>query len=127
MPTGYNGIAVCIAVLLPMQQLYTTKMMMWIFSIIVMCSYLYAVCLVCRVLKNIYFKEHLSVVASRYSICDMENNRNLNYVLCWVVSRVFWEMPLFEIVFGSFQSWLVAKERIRVFNSSNLLKRYSKE
>ena len=39
-----------------------------------MCSYLYLVCLLCRVLKKTYFKEHLPVVASKYSLCDMENN-----------------------------------------------------
>ena len=69
--------------LLPMQQFYITKMMMLIFSIIVMCSYLNLVCLVCRVLKNTYFKEHVSVVASKYSICDTEKMlRNLSYVQC---------------------------------------------
>ena len=54
------------AMLLSMQQFYITKSM--IFSIIVMCSYLYLVCLVCRVLKNTYFKEHLSVVASSFQV-----------------------------------------------------------
>ena len=39
-------------------------MMMLIFSIIVMCSYLYLVCLLYRVLKKTYLKQHLSVVAS---------------------------------------------------------------
>ena len=48
--------------------------MMPIFSIFVMCSYLYPVCLVSLVLKNTYFKEHLSVVASKYSLSEMENN-----------------------------------------------------
>ena len=47
--------------------------MMLIFSIIVMFSYLCSVCQVSQVLKNIYFKEHLSV-ASKQIICDMENN-----------------------------------------------------
>ena len=65
---------VSIAVLLPMQQFYITKMMMLIFSITVMCPYLYSVCLVCRVLKNTYFKEYLSVVASKYHKRDAENN-----------------------------------------------------
>ena len=55
------------------QQFYITKIMMLIFSIIVMCSYLYSGYLLSRVLKNIYFKEHFLVVASKYSICDMEN------------------------------------------------------
>ena len=39
-----------------------------------MCSYLYSVCLLSQVLKKTYPKEHLSVVASKYSLCDMENN-----------------------------------------------------
>ena len=32
------------------------------------------ICLVCRVLKNTYFKEHLSGDASKYIICDTRNN-----------------------------------------------------
>ena len=47
--------------------------MMLILSVSAMCSYLYPVCLVSQVLKNIYFREQLSEVASKYSICDMEN------------------------------------------------------
>ena len=47
--------------------------MMLILSVSAMCSYLYPVCLVSQVLKNIYFREHLSEVASKYSICDTEN------------------------------------------------------
>ena len=65
----YDDIVVPIAELLPMQQFYITKMMMLIFSITVMCLYLYSVCLVYRV-----FKEYLSVVATKYRICDTENN-----------------------------------------------------
>ena len=38
-----------------------------------MCSYLYLVCLLYRVLKKTYFKEHLSKIASNYSLWDMEN------------------------------------------------------
>ena len=49
-------------------------MMMLIFSIIVMSSYLYLVCLLYRVLKKTYFKQHLSVVASKYSQSDTQNN-----------------------------------------------------
>ena len=49
-------------------------MMMLIFSIIVMCSYLYLLCLFYRVLKKIYFKQHLSVVASKYSLSDTQSN-----------------------------------------------------
>ena len=55
------------------QQFYITKIIMLILSVIAMCSYLYSVCLVSRVSKNTYLKEHLSVVASKYSICNMEN------------------------------------------------------
>ena len=44
--------------------------MMSIFFIFVMCSYLYSVCLVFRFLRNAYFKEHLSIVTSKYSTCD---------------------------------------------------------
>ena len=69
-----DHIVVCIAVLLPMQQFYITKMTMLIFSLIAMRSYLDAVCLVCRVLKNTHFKEHPWVSASKYSICDTESN-----------------------------------------------------
>ena len=58
-------------------------MIMLIFSIIVMCSYVYSVCLLSQVLKKSYLKEHLSVVASKYSLCDMEKKiLNLNYVQC---------------------------------------------
>ena len=39
-----------------------------------MCSHLLSVCLVCQVLnKNTYFREHVLVVVSKYSICDTEN------------------------------------------------------
>ena len=56
---------------------------MLIFLVIVICSYLYSVCLVSRVLKSTYLKKRLSMVASKYSICDMENNNyELNYVQC---------------------------------------------
>ena len=55
------------------KQFYITKMMMLITSDIVMCSFLYSVCLVSRVLKNTYSKEHLSVIASKYNIYNMEN------------------------------------------------------
>ena len=48
--------------------------MLLILSVIVMCSYLYPVCLVSPVLKNTHFKEHLLVFASKY--------RNLHYVQC---------------------------------------------
>ena len=69
-----HRIVVSIVVLLPMQQFYITKMIMSIFCIIVTCPYIYSVCLVYQVLKNTYFKEYLSAVASKYYICDRENN-----------------------------------------------------
>ena len=49
-------------------------MMMLIFSIIVISLYLYLLCLLYRVLKKTYFKQHLSVVASKYSLSAMPNN-----------------------------------------------------
>ena len=70
-----------IAVLLPVQQFYITKIMMLVFSIAVTCPYLYSVCLVYRVLKNTYFKEYISVVASKYCICNTENNTQ-EFKLC---------------------------------------------
>ena len=54
--------------------LHHKKMIMLVFSIIVICSYLYSVCLVCRFLKNTNFKGHLSVVVSKHSLCDTESN-----------------------------------------------------
>ena len=39
-----------------------------------LCSYLYLVFLLYRVLKKTYFKQHLSVVASKYSLSDTQNN-----------------------------------------------------
>ena len=45
------------------------------------------VCLVSRVLKNKYFKEHLSVVASKYSICDMENKAE-EFTLCSMFKHI---------------------------------------
>ena len=68
---------------------------MLILSVIVMCSYLYPVCLVSRVLKNTYFKEQFSVVASKY--------RNLHYVQClniaptekaWICGILFYEVAI---------------------------------
>ena len=85
---GCDDIVISIAVLLPIQQFYITNVMMLVFSIIVMCSYLYSVCLVCCDLKNTYFQEHLSVVASQYNICVMENN-NLRYTLYWWPDIIF--------------------------------------
>ena len=63
---------------------------MLILPVIVIRSYLYPVCLVSRVLKSKYFKEHLSVVASKY--------RSLHYVQCWnvVPTKKTWFMALME-------------------------------
>ena len=57
--------------------------MMLIVSVIVMYSYIYTVCLVSRVLKDTYLKKHLSVIASKYSTCDMEN-KTKEFTLCSV-------------------------------------------
>ena len=60
---------------------------MLVFSIIVMCSNLYSVCLVFQILKNTCLKKHLSVVGSKYSLCVMESNSwNLNYVQCLTIA-----------------------------------------
>ena len=64
-------------------------------SVIAICFYLYSVCLVSRVLKNTYFKEQFSVVASKY--------RNLHYVQClniaptekaWICGILFYEVAI---------------------------------
>ena len=60
--------------------------MMLISSIVVMCLNLYLVCLVFQVLKNTYLKNHFSVVASKYSPCDMKNNL-YEFKLCSVLKR----------------------------------------
>ena len=60
---------------------------MLILSINAMRSYLYPVCLVSRVLKNTYFREHLSVVASKYSIYDMENETE-EFTLCSMFKHI---------------------------------------
>ena len=48
--------------------------MMLIFSIIVICSYVYSVVFFSWILKSKHFWEHLSAVAFKYGIHDMENN-----------------------------------------------------
>ena len=64
-------------------------------SVIVICLYLYPVCLVSRVLKNTCLKEQFSVVASKY--------RNLHYVQClniaptekaWICGILFYEVAI---------------------------------
>ena len=66
---------------------HITKMMVLILSVIAVCSYLYPVYLVSRVLKNTYFREHLSVVASKYSIYDMENETE-EFTLCSMFKHI---------------------------------------
>ena len=39
----------------------------------------FSVCLVSRVLKKIDFKEHLSVAASKYSLCNIENGMQYSH------------------------------------------------
>ena len=64
-------------------------------SVIAICLYLYPVCLVSRVLKNTYFKQQFSVVASEY--------RNLHYVQClniapkekaWICEILFYQVAI---------------------------------
>ena len=64
--------------LLQMQQFYITKMMMLIFSIIVICLYLYSVCLVYRGLKNTFqwLLPNLAYAIRKILL------RNFNYVQC---------------------------------------------
>ena len=57
--------------------------MMLILSVILICSYLYPVCLVSRALKNTYFKEHLLVFASKY--------RNLHYDQCLNIAPMVYD------------------------------------
>ena len=73
-------------------------MVMLTLSVIVMCSYLYPVCLVSRVLKNTYFQEQFSVVASKY--------RNLHDVQClniaptekaWIYEILFYEAAIIMV------------------------------
>ena len=66
----------------------TLRWWCWSFlSVIAMCSYLYPVGLIPRVLKNTYFKKHLSVVASKNSICDMENETE-EFTLCSMFKQI---------------------------------------
>ena len=53
--------------------------MMLILSVILMCSYLYPVCLVSQVLKNTDFKEHLWVVASCSRLKHSPNGKGIVY------------------------------------------------
>ena len=62
-------------------QVHATTLYTTLHSIIVICSYLYPMCLVFAVLKNTYFKKHFSVVASQWSLCNSENN-TLEIKLC---------------------------------------------
>ena len=69
-------------------------MMMLIFSIIVMCSYLYSY--LSQVLTKTYFKEHPSVVGSKYGLCNMENNLNYVQYLNIVLMKKAWFMAPME-------------------------------
>ena len=62
-------------------------MTMLILSVTAMCSYLYSECLVSRVLKNTYFRENLSVVASKYNIHDMENQTE-EFTICLMFKHI---------------------------------------
>ena len=76
-------------------------MMMLIFSIIIICSYLYSVCLVSAVLKNIYFKKHLLVLASKWSHAIRKTiPGNLNYVQCLNIAPIekAWFMAPMEYI-----------------------------
>ena len=53
-------------------------MIILIFAVIVICPYLYSMCLVSPVLKSPYFKEHLSVVAFNITYAIWKNVQFLN-------------------------------------------------
>ena len=53
-------------------------MIILIFAIIVICPYLYSMCLVSLVLKNTYFKELLSVIAFNITYAIWKNVQFLN-------------------------------------------------
>ena len=68
-------------------------MMMLIFSIIVI--YSYSVYLFSVVLKDTYFKEHLSLVASKYSLTNMENDTANNIAIMektWFYEKLFFKV-----------------------------------
>ena len=70
-------------------------MMMLIFSIIVIYSYLYSVYLFSVVLKDTHFKEHLSLVASKYSFTNMENKTANNIAImekAWFYEKLFFKV-----------------------------------
>ena len=67
--------------------------MMLIFSIIVI--YSYSVYLFSVVLKDTYFKEHLSLVASKYSLTNMENDTANNIAIMektWFYEKLFFKV-----------------------------------
>ena len=67
--------------------------MMLIFSIIVI--YSYSVYLFSVVLKDTYFKEHLSLVASKYSLTNMENDTANNIAImekAWFYEKLFFKV-----------------------------------
>ena len=87
-------------------------MMSSIFSVTEMCQ----VCLVSQILKNTYFKEHLSVVASNYSICDMES-KTQEFTIC----SMFKHSPNGkDMVYGHIGKGIVASmEYILIIYSTN--------
>ena len=83
-------------------------MMMLIFSIILVCLYVYFSGLVFWVLRNTHFKEHRSVVAPKYSNTIWKIIlKSLNYVQClniasmekaWFCKRLFFEVVIVMLV-----------------------------
>ena len=65
--------------LLPMQQFYFPKTMKLIFSIVVMCLYLYSVCLICRVSSNT-FKGNAQFIF----LCNLQKSL-LNFCLIMIL------------------------------------------
>ena len=68
-----------------------------------MCPYLYSGCLVWWVLKNTYFKEYLSVVASKYRICDTKAiHSDLNCTQCLSIApmeKALWRQLIIPLGF----------------------------
>ena len=64
-------------------------------SLIVICSYLYPVCLVSRVLKNTYFKEQFSVVASKYrTLHDIQFLNIAPTEKAWICEILFYQVAI---------------------------------
>ena len=70
-------------------------MVMLTLSVIVMCSYLYPVCLVSRDLKNTYFKEQLSVVSSKYRSLHYDQCLNITQTeKAWIYEILFYQVAI---------------------------------